>query len=80
MLKIIDNPRRDPRFASFNLKIEAYNQDIEADNLADARQLLQDIHYFQQELTNLALDSLFDPRSVPGNLKAIFDWNGVSEE
>ena len=80
MLKIIDNPRRDPRFASFNLKIEAYNQAIEADNLADARQLLQEIHYFQQELTNLALDSLFDPRSVPGNLKAIFDWNGVSEE
>ena len=80
MLKIIDNPRRDPRFTSFNLKIEAYNHAKETNNLAEARQLLQEIHYFQQELTNLALDSLFDPRSVPGNLKAIFDWNGVSEE
>lgn len=80
MMQIIENPKRDPRFTGFNLKIEAYNHAMENGNQAGARQLLQEIHYFQQELTNLALDSLFDPRSVRGDLKAIFDWNGVAEE
>lgn len=80
MLEIIDNPKRDPRFTRFNLKIEAYHHALENGNMSEARQLLQEIHYFQQELINLALDSIFDPRSVQGNLKAIFDWSGISEE
>lgn len=79
MLKLIDNSIRDERFSQFNTKIEQYNRALENQNLPEALQLLEEIYYFYQQLTTLALNSLFDPSSDK-NLRVIFDWTGVSQE
>lgn len=79
MLSFIDNPKKSPHFAQFNAKIQQYNLAIENQNLSEALLLLQEIHFFQQQLTTLALDNLFDPSINPG-LRGIFDWKGVSQE
>ena len=79
MLLFLDNPKKDPRITQFNAKIERYNHAIDNNQPIEALHLLQEIYYFQQQLTTLALDSLFDP-SANRTLRCIFDWTGVRQE
>lgn len=79
MLTVIANPKKDKRLHLFNTKIEYYNEAAKNNQLADALLLLQEIYYFQQHLTTLALNSLFDP-STDKWLRGIFDWTGIRQE
>lgn len=80
MLTVIANPKRNERFTRFNDKIEAYNLALQNQDTPLALQLLQELYFFKQHLHHLAMDNLFDPQLEAGDLKAIFDWQGIQEE